>query len=269
MLHLTYNNFLILLHRPHPKASAYSEDYGPHDAEICSAAASVITSIFEELRQKGSIKYLWCSGVFTLFTAMIQVRVELRFSNPVLAINALRRFDSTLYSLRCLADYWSSAETILRLFENSKKLQQDLRLVHEEVPEQSGDSQNNSAAVGVVSGSASTTTAARQQTPTLNKSTKTSKNPSPRNDNEVRPGEGLRYSQNILDTTSNITGPQQADNLEHPREYLDWKQLFPFTELEQPDPMAIEGFPDIEDEWRQLYWEPQMSDLIQESVWLQ
>src|SRR4051794_40213882 len=26
MLHLTYNNFLILLHRPHPRASAYSDD---------------------------------------------------------------------------------------------------------------------------------------------------------------------------------------------------------------------------------------------------
>lgn len=49
-LHLTYNNFLILLHRPHPRASAYSDDYGPHDAEICSAAAGVIASIFEELR---------------------------------------------------------------------------------------------------------------------------------------------------------------------------------------------------------------------------
>src|SRR5438034_10026829 len=93
LLHLTYNNFLILLHRPHPRASAYSDDYGPNDAEICSAAASVIVSIFEKLREKDRIKYLWVSSVNALFTAMIQVRVELRFSNPILAINALRRFD--------------------------------------------------------------------------------------------------------------------------------------------------------------------------------
>lgn len=132
MLHLTYNNFLILLHRPHPRASAYSDDYGPHDAEICSAAAGVITSIFEELRLNDRLKYLWYSGVHTLFTAMIQVRVELRFSNPVLAINALRRFDSASCSLRELAKYWSHATTILRLFEDSKRLQKDLRLATSE-----------------------------------------------------------------------------------------------------------------------------------------
>lgn len=128
MLHLTYNNFLILLHRPHPRASAYSDDYGPHDAEICSAAAGVISSIFEELRLNNRLKFLWYSGVHTLFTAMIQVRVELRFSNPVLAINALRRFHSASYSLRELSDYWAHAGTILRLFENSKRLQEDLRM---------------------------------------------------------------------------------------------------------------------------------------------
>ena len=139
MLHLTYNNFLILLHRPHPRASAYSDDYGPHDAEICSAAAGVIASIFEELRMHERLKFLWYTGVHTLFTAMIQVRVELRFSNPVLAINALRRFDSASYSLRELAQYWVHAGTILRLFEDSKRLQEELRMATTERPKPFGD----------------------------------------------------------------------------------------------------------------------------------
>jgi transcriptional regulatory protein AMDR len=127
-LHLSYNNFLILLHRPHPKAAKRTDDYGPNDGDICSAAANTVATIFEDLREKDRIKYLWISDVNALFTAMIQVSVELRFSNPVLAINALRRFDSTLNSLRKLAEYWINAESILRIFEESSEVQHVVRL---------------------------------------------------------------------------------------------------------------------------------------------
>jgi transcriptional regulatory protein AMDR len=127
-LHLSYNNFLILLHRPHPKAAKRTDDYGPNDGDICSAAAHTVATIFEDLREKDRIKYLWISDVNALFTAMIQVSVELRFSNPVLAINALRRFDSTLNSLRKLAEYWINAESILRIFEESSQVQHVVRL---------------------------------------------------------------------------------------------------------------------------------------------
>ncbi|EED16708.1 C6 transcription factor (AmdR), putative [Talaromyces stipitatus ATCC 10500] len=282
MLHLTYNNFLILLHRPHPRASAYSEDYGPHDAEICSAAAGVITSIFEELRQKDCIKYLWCSGVHTLFTAMIQVRVELRFSNPVLAINALRRFDSTLSSLRCLAEYWYSAETILRLFENSKKLQQDLRLVHEEAPGQVRAPRDSDISAETMSNSTTVPVAA----PTIsqshtqdgvddnaihngdgNESVDHSTVSGPQGQSEHVPGGHYQYSGNVLDGSNDMSVSHHGDGSEHSREYLDWKQLFPFAGLEEPGPMNVEGLMDIEEEWRQLYLEPQMSDLLQESIW--
>jgi transcriptional regulatory protein AMDR len=278
MLHLTYNNFLILLHRPHPRASAYSEDYGPHDAEICSAAAGVITSIFEELRQKDCIKYLWCSGVHTLFTAMIQVRVELRFSNPILAINALRRFDSTLSSLRCLADYWFSAETILRLFENSKKLQQDLRLVHDEAPGQVRDAQDNDVSVEATSNS----TAVPMTAPAVSQPhtqdnvgsnaihqgpVTTSRDSEPQSHNETGPSGHFQYSGNVPDDPNDMSNAHNADGSENSGNYLDWKQLFPFAGLEEPGPMNIEGLMDIEEEWRQLYMEPQMSDLLQESIW--
>jgi transcriptional regulatory protein AMDR len=241
MLHLTYNNFLILLHRPHPKASAYSDDYGPHDAEICSAAAGVIAAIFEELRQKGRLKHLWCSGVFTLFTAMIQVRVELRFSNPVLAINALRRFDSTLYSLRELAEYWSSAETILRLFENSKRLQQDLRVVNSEAPGQFVVSRKQGTNVDSPDISRRQSLAEHEQPPSI-------------------------IFDRAEDTIPNVP---QVDTMDTPREYSDWRQLFPFADSDQPGPMAVEGLSDMEDEWRQLYWqEPPMSNLFPDGGWM-
>lgn len=127
-LHLTYNNFLILLHRPRPKTPREKQDHGLNDADICSAAAITIMSIFEDLCKHDQIKMLWHSDVNALFTAMVQVSVELRFRNPVLAINALRRFDSGLKSLEYLADYWINAGSILRLFKESSHIQHGLRL---------------------------------------------------------------------------------------------------------------------------------------------
>lgn len=273
MLHLTYNNVLILLHRPHPRASAYSDDYGPHDAEICSAAAGVITSIFEELRMHDRLKHLWYAAVHTLFTAMIQVRVELRFSNPVLAINALRRFDSASYSLRQLAQYWSHASTILRLFEESKRLQEDLQ----------------------------PTTGQRSQQFNNPSTTNTSAQPLPKNTptisqpNTVIPPSQLNgqipYEAPTPDSTShpqstlsphantNTTQPFDTwipsntlapmDTVDNPRE-LDWRQLFSFTDLEGPVlPSAMEGITELEDEWRQIYWqETPMSDLLQDGGWM-
>lgn len=284
MLHLTYNNFLILLHRPHPKASAYTEDYGPHDAEICSAAAGVITSIIEELRQQNGIRYLWCSGVFTVFTAMIQVRVELRFSNPVLAINGLRRFDSTLHSLRELADYWSSAETILRLFENSKRLQQDLRVVHNEVTEKFEEPRKQSEPQQRAPTTTTTSSVSRAEIPPPSMSSQSIISQQPLNSVPTtgsgmlaRPGGNdvwaseppPRLDGDTFTRATDISSVQQVAGIDPPREYLDWRQLFPFTDPGNPGPMSVEGFPDMEDEWRQLYWEPQMTDLFQEGIWLQ
>jgi transcriptional regulatory protein AMDR len=60
-LHLTYNNLLILLHRPRPRASQGSHDHGPNDSDICSSGASTIISTFEELRQKDCAK-CWYEG---------------------------------------------------------------------------------------------------------------------------------------------------------------------------------------------------------------
>ncbi|KAI5295613.1 hypothetical protein KEM52_000828 [Ascosphaera acerosa] len=130
-LQLVYHNLLILLHRPHPRV----DDYGPNDAEICIAAAGVIVATMEDLRRKDQLKYLWISSVNAMFTAMIQVRVELCFSNALLAMNALGRFNSAATSLKVLGEYWISAETVARVFLNSKRLQHDLQALRDHWPD--------------------------------------------------------------------------------------------------------------------------------------
>ncbi|PGH17908.1 hypothetical protein AJ79_00807 [Helicocarpus griseus UAMH5409] len=255
LLHLTYNNFLILLHRPHPRASAFSDDYGPHDAGICSAAAGVIVSIFENLREKDRLKYLWISSVNALFTAMIQVRVELRFSNPVLAINGLRRFDSTMASLRILADYWLNAETILRLFESSKRLQRDIQEVKTRDPTyrtRGGDHQQRYPD--------RTTSGADQSAPSHLHNIWSS-------------------GSQIGDRIRSLTGPAQQATVSHlgaatrasePGEQADWRQLFSFGDSEPVEPYVADALTDMEDEWRELYLhEPGMSDYFQDAAWMQ
>ncbi|GFG23371.1 acetamidase regulatory protein [Aspergillus udagawae] len=273
MLHLTYNNFLILLHRPHPRASAYSDDYGPHDAEICSAAAGVIASIFEELRLNDRLKYLWHSGVHTLFTAMIQVRVELRFSNPVLAINALRRFDSASYSLRELAQYWSHATTILRLFEDSKRLQEDLRLATSERPRPFSSthdqSQNQNQNQNQNKNQIQHTTDTPLQPSQPDRPLPSYDVPTP-NSTSLPPTAVSPHQNQPFDSWIPSTSLATVDPMDQPRESLDWRQLFSFTDPDQSVlPMSMDGLPELEDEWRQLYWqETPMSDLLQDGGWM-
>ncbi|EFW17212.1 hypothetical protein D8B26_003950 [Coccidioides posadasii str. Silveira] len=252
LLHLTYNNFLILLHRPHPRASAYSDDYGPNDAEICSAAAGVIVSIFEELREKGRIKYLWVSAVNSLFTAMIQIRVELRFSNPVLAINALRRFDSTLCSLRALSDYWLGAETILRLFESSKRLKHDMEMVKMKQP-------NSLPKDGELVVKEPT----NNSTPQIDVTTP--QGPMQPWYQKPQLNERLNYFAKQSPAPA-AEGPPQTDQV---GEHGDWRQLFSIVDSEPCGPFIPENLTDMEDEWRELYLhEPAMTDYFQDTAWI-
>lgn len=118
-LHLAYNNILILLHRPHPREVQQHRDSGSNDGDICGAAAVTIVNVLEDLRNRDGMACLWLSEVNALFTAMVQISVELRLKNPILAISALRRFDSGLCSLQKLAQFWSIAEPILTLFRKA------------------------------------------------------------------------------------------------------------------------------------------------------
>ncbi|KAI6090837.1 fungal-specific transcription factor domain-containing protein [Hypoxylon rubiginosum] len=122
-LQLVYNAALILLHRAQPYRLKASRTHR-EDSDICITAAATIQSIFQCLCDKSEIKCLWTSSINCLFTALIQLSIEVRFSNPVLAISALRRYDSALLSLRELARYWPNAQSILHFFENSVRLQE-------------------------------------------------------------------------------------------------------------------------------------------------
>ena len=245
-LHLIYNNFLILLHRPHPRAHRGSDNYGPNDSDICSAAAIAVTTIFEDLRAKDRIRYLWISDINALFTAMVQISVELRFSNPVLAINALRRFDSTLLSLRELAEYWINAESILRLFEESSHIQHGIRLGKGvEAQNMSVGSENLTEEIATI----------QHDTPTQHM------------DSNWRPDElsDLDMLAAAARAASDPTAPtrqnMQDDN-------NSWKDLFPQSNMGPEDLIMTSDFMPMDSEWREIYWqEPGISGSFGDAVW--
>ncbi|RBR22410.1 uncharacterized protein FIESC28_04504 [Fusarium coffeatum] len=118
ILHLSYNNFLILLHRPppHQDPSQFSADSAT-DRSICSDAVVAINSIFESLRSRNTLCDLWLPSVHVLFTCLLHVASELNSRNPLVAAKSSRVFDSLLHTLRDISQYWIYAKSLLRLFE--------------------------------------------------------------------------------------------------------------------------------------------------------
>lgn len=53
---------------------------------------------------------------------MIQLSAEMRTANPILAANAMRKFETALEILRSLSDHWFNAEILLHLFEDSSEI---------------------------------------------------------------------------------------------------------------------------------------------------
>lgn len=117
-LHLSYNNFLILLHRPRPhqEPSQFSADSATN-LSICSDAAVTINSIFESLRSRNTLCDLWMPSMHVLFTCLLHVATELNSPNPLVAAKSSRMFDSLLHTLREMSQYWIYAKSLLRLFE--------------------------------------------------------------------------------------------------------------------------------------------------------
>jgi transcriptional regulatory protein AMDR len=121
-LHLHYNMALILLHRLQPQSKARAQHLGRRlddNLEICVAAAGSIQSLFQQLCEANNLRSLWISAINCLFTALIQLSSEIRLSNPLLAVSALRRYDSALISLKQLSRHWPNAESVLHFFEKS------------------------------------------------------------------------------------------------------------------------------------------------------
>ncbi|RGP62745.1 acetamidase regulatory [Fusarium longipes] len=117
-LHLSYNNFLILLHRPRPHQDPNRLSAGSAtDLSICSDAVVTINSIFESLRSRNILCDLWLPSIHVLFTCLLHVASELNSSNPLVAAKSLRTFDSLMHTLRDISQYWIYAKSLLRLFE--------------------------------------------------------------------------------------------------------------------------------------------------------
>ncbi|KAH0431126.1 hypothetical protein CcaCcLH18_07304 [Colletotrichum camelliae] len=80
----------------------------------------------------------------------LDLSTEIRISNPLLAISALRRYDSALVSLKQLAEYWPNAKSILHFFENSVRINSRLQDSHDlpglvdEEPENQDESNQHS-----------------------------------------------------------------------------------------------------------------------------
>ncbi|KAG9250715.1 fungal-specific transcription factor [Emericellopsis atlantica] len=117
-LHLTYNNFLVLSHRPPPKGQPDPVSEACSDPGICSSATLVMASILETMRQRGALTKLWHYSIHALFTALVHVSSESNASsNPLVSAKAQQTFDSLRASLRGLCPHWRFAQGVLQLFE--------------------------------------------------------------------------------------------------------------------------------------------------------
>lgn len=118
-LHLTYNNFLLLLHRPPPRpGSQESLMVNASDLDICGDAVVVVSSIFESLRARDLLCKLWLPAMHVLFTATVHVASQLGSASPLVSAKSLRMFDSFLLTLSHLCRQWMYAQSLLRLFED-------------------------------------------------------------------------------------------------------------------------------------------------------
>lgn len=117
-LDLTYNNFLILLHRFPPRSEGHlHKPEMANDSSICGDATAVLTSTLDTLRVRQDLSKLWWCGSHALFTAIIHVSGELESTNPLVVAKSSRIFESLLVSLRDLSGQWLYAKSLLRLFE--------------------------------------------------------------------------------------------------------------------------------------------------------
>lgn len=118
IFHLTYNNFLILLHRPSPSQDMECPSAAADtDLSICCDAAITICSIFESLRKRNLLDRLWIPSIHVLFTALVHVSDQMHSANPLIIAKSKRLFDSLILTLHALKGQWLYAQSLLALFE--------------------------------------------------------------------------------------------------------------------------------------------------------
>lgn len=117
ILHLTYHNFVILLHRPLPKQSAV--DVRPdqcNDPSLCGDSAKTIAAIFETLPQ-AALSTLWLYSTNVLITATIHIIHEAGSSKPIVAARSLHILEILMAALRGLSKHWHYARAWLHFVE--------------------------------------------------------------------------------------------------------------------------------------------------------
>ncbi|KAM0425295.1 hypothetical protein ACHAPT_009351 [Fusarium lateritium] len=121
ILHLTYNNFVILLHRPPPKQRAAEEEVvGPdqcNDPVLCGDAAGTIASIFETLVSQDVLSTLWLYSSNVLVTATIHIIHEAGSSKPIVAAKSHHILEILMMALRGLSKHWHYARAWLHFVE--------------------------------------------------------------------------------------------------------------------------------------------------------
>ncbi|KAK1998821.1 fungal-specific transcription factor domain-containing protein [Colletotrichum falcatum] len=116
--HLTYNNSLILLHRPSPRSvPGQSAAEASTDLSICSDAAATVSSIFESLRKRNMLSGLWLPSIHVLFTALVHTSTQMHSGNPIVASKSKRHSESMIQTLHSLKGQWLYARSLLNLFE--------------------------------------------------------------------------------------------------------------------------------------------------------
>lgn len=118
MLHLTYETTLVQVHRLQLSSSAAVLTMEMLDNDkICSEAASSIIRIFEELDKLSALHNCWFWAPSALFTAILQIQMQLRSENPLISMKAQETIISGLRILRRLSQHWLMAESVWRLFQ--------------------------------------------------------------------------------------------------------------------------------------------------------
>ncbi|KAL0930905.1 acetamidase regulatory protein [Colletotrichum truncatum] len=118
IFHLTYNNFLILLHRASPNRDAEQvAATSDTDLSICCDAAATICSILESFRTRNLLTRLWIPSIHVLFTALVHVCEQMYSANPIMAAKSKRLFDSLILTLHALKGQWLYAQSLLALFD--------------------------------------------------------------------------------------------------------------------------------------------------------
>lgn len=115
-LHLIYNAALIVLHS-HMHSSSFANHMRTEDTNICNNAAISIEQVSRLLSDSCQMPYLQSIAVFCLSSALTQLTLNTRASNPVLAVSYLKRYDSVWASIRRLSVSWPTAGLFIKVIE--------------------------------------------------------------------------------------------------------------------------------------------------------